>query len=243
MAKKALRTDALIAVSRWFASEMEKKMQLPEGVIRTVPLGVDTSRYSITDPATERRTIGYLSRLCEENGLGILVDAFVLLKKNPENHDLQLRLTGGNTGDDRSFIRLQMKKLQKHGLADDVKIIPDFGSPGLLDFFRGLTLLSVPVLKGEAFGLYLLESMASGIPVVQPALGAFPEITSKARGGIVYQPNTAVALASAVSALLSEPSKIISMGIAGRKGVEEHFDIARVTKEMLAVYESVITKF
>ena len=65
-----------------------------------------------------------------------------------------------------------------------------FEGAGRKEFFKKVSLISVPVRNGEAFGMYLLESMASGIPVVQPSLGAFPEIISLSGGGIVYQPNT-----------------------------------------------------
>ena len=243
MAQRAAETDALIAVSDWFASEMQKKMQLPKGIVHTIPIGIDTAQYSYSPPALENRTIGYLSRLCEENGLGILVDAFILLKKDPRNSDLKLRLTGGHTGDDNAFIRNQMKNLRKNEVADAVEIIPNFGFPDLHDFFTGLTLLSVPVLKGEAFGLYQLEAMASGIPVVQPALGAFPEIINKSGGGVVYHPNDAATLAATITNLLAEPGKITSLSTTGRSGIEEHFDCTKVTKQLLSVYRNVIQNF
>ncbi len=243
MARQAAGTDALIAVSDWFGAEMKNKMHLPENIVHTIPIGIDTTIYPLSFPEKGSRTIGYLSRLCEENGLAILVDAFILLKKDPANKDLKLRLTGGSTGDDRAFIRAQLKKLKKSGLSEDVIIIPEFDFLHLLDFFKGLTLLSVPVLKGEAFGLYQLESMASGIPVVQPALGGFPEIIDRSGGGVVYHPNDAPTLAAAIAGLLNDPEKIASLGKSGRTGVEQYYDCTVVTKQLVSVYENIILNF
>ena len=63
-------------------------------------------------------------------------------------------------------------------------------------------MVSVPVRNGEAFGIYLLECMASGVPVVQPALGAFPEIVELAGGGVIYEANTPEALAGSLEILI-----------------------------------------
>jgi glycosyltransferase involved in cell wall biosynthesis len=240
MARRANDTDALIAVSDWFSAEMKKRMNLREGLVHTVPIGISTSQYMYNQPAATTRTIGYLSRMCEENGLAVLVDAFMLLKKEARFRDVRLRLTGGKTGDDDGFIRKQMKKLVENRVDHLVEIQQDFGSPHLHDFFKGLTLLSVPVLKGEAFGMYQLESMASGIPVVQPALGAFPEIIAKTGGGVVYEPNNPEALADAITALLDNPEKTRALGLAGRAGVEELFEAKKVTQKLINVYEKII---
>ena len=53
------------------------------------------------------------------------------------------------------------------------------------NFLRSLTVLSVPARSGEAFGLYLIEAMAAGIPAVQPRLGAFPELIEATGGGVL----------------------------------------------------------
>ncbi len=243
MAEQALKADALIAVSRWFAGEMKRKMNLPDGLIHTVPIGVNTSLYRPVAPAAEPPTIGYLSRLCEENGLGVLIDAFILLRKDPLFARLKLRVTGGHTGDDRKFIREQHRKLRRNGLTGEVTFLPDFGFAALPGFFAGLSLLSVPVLKGEAFGLYMIESMASGIPVVQPALGAFPEIIGQTGGGVTYSPNTPSRLAETLADLLQRPEKIAELGKEAKRGAESRFDTHVVTGELLKVYQSVTAKF
>ena len=69
-------------------------------------------------------------------------------------------------------------------------------------FFDSVRLISVPVLNGEAFGLYMVESMASGIPMVQPALGAFPEVIGASGGGVVYGENKPELLAKALGELI-----------------------------------------
>jgi len=80
--------------------------------------------------------------------------------------------------------------------------------------------------------------MASGVPVVQPALGAFPEIVNRSGGGIVYQPNTPEALCEALVSLLSDHEKLNSLSENARKGVEIQFNIQDHTNEMINVYQS-----
>ena len=104
-------------------------------------------------------------------------------------------------------------------------------------FLKRVQLISVPVRNGEAFGIYLSEAMASGIPVVQPALGAFPEIVNIAGGGIIYKPNTPEALAKALKDLLDNPSKIEKLSFEARASVENHFDINKQAEKLIEVYE------
>jgi glycosyltransferase involved in cell wall biosynthesis len=126
----------------------------------------------------------------EENGFEILIDAYILLKQKPEFGNVKLKLTGGYTGDDKRFLNRQIKKLKKAGVFEDVEFIEKFCKESLSNYFKKTTILSVPVLKGEAFGTYQLESLACGTPLVQPALGAFPEIAMTTGGGVIYEPNT-----------------------------------------------------
>lgn len=240
MAEKARDVDAFVAVSNYFAGVMKGKMQIPDNKMFVVPIGVDPDQYEVFTPSLDPPVIGYLSRLCEENGLEVLVDAFIELKDKSTHKNARLRLSGGKTGDDKRFIDKQVKKLKKKGYFNDVEWQEDFGLNSRSAFFRGLTVLSVPVLKGEAFGLYQAESMASGIPVVQPALGAFPEIAEITGGGVIYQPNTPAALASALAAILSDPAKLQKMSEDGRKAVDTHYNAGLLAKKMVVVYEKVI---
>ncbi len=240
MAEKGRDVDAFVAVSSWFAGVMQEKMDIPAEKISVVPIGVKPSDYSTSPPALAPRAIGYLSRICEENGFEILVDAFILLKADPRFNDLVLIATGGMTGDDKPFLRRQLKKLENKNLGRHLEILPDFTPGNLAAFFNALTLLSVPVLKGEAFGLYQVESLASGVPIVQPELGAFPEIVLTTGGGVLYHPNTAEALADCLAGVLSDAAALDRMSRVGRRSVEEKFDCKKLTGQMLKVYEKVI---
>jgi len=122
----------------------------------------------------------------------------------------------------------------------DVEFVEDYSKGELKKFFDGLSLLSVPVLKGEAFGLYQLESLASGIPLVQPALGAFPEIISQTGGGTTYQPNTPQKLAEAWMELLADAQKLETMSKKGHRAVAEKFDLKVQTEKIIAVYSKVM---
>ena len=243
MAEKARSVDAFIAVSKFFAGVMKGKLSIPDNKIHVVPIGVKPDQYHYNNPALDPPAIGYLSRICHENGFEIVVDAFISLKKDPAFKNLKLKVSGGMTADDKPFLHRQVSKLRDAGIRDDMEIYNDFDLDGLKDFFSSVTVLSVPVLNGEAFGLYQIEAMAYGIPLVQPDLGAFPEIVEASGGGVIYSPNTPEALSRKLKEALSDHEKLRTMSISGRKAVEEKFDCRRLTNEMIGVYQNAIKKF
>ena len=239
MAEKSENVDAFIAVSHYFAGVMKKQMRIPDDKLHTIYLGVDANDYRVTDPGSKPRNIGFISRLCHENGLDILVDAFIILRKNAGFGDVKLILTGGATGDDTKFIRQQKEKLRKNGLSNEVEFMSDFEGEGRLEFFDRISVVSVPVRNGEAFGMYLLESMASGVPVVQPALGAFPEIVKLSGGGLTYTPNDPASLAESLKKVLSDQTLLQNLSREALKGVTEKFNIHYQAGEMIRLYSEI----
>ncbi len=239
MSEKAKSVDAFVSVSEFYAEEMKRKMKIPENKMQVVPIGIDSSLYKYSKPTANPPVIGYISRMYEEHGFGLLVDAFIKLKEIPEYKNVLLKLSGGYTADDKKYVKKQIRKLKNASIFNDVEFIDNYQPEDRFSFYNQLTLLSVPVLKGEAFGVYQLESMACGVPLVQPELGAFPEVINNTKGGITYKPNTSDELMKSWASLLKSPSNIDEMSIAGHKSVVNNYAIETVSKQLLNIYNSV----
>ncbi|NOR86690.1 MAG: glycosyltransferase, partial [Bacteroidales bacterium] len=239
MSEKAEEVDAFIAVSDYYAQEMKSKMKIPDNKMHVVPIGIDSEIYQYKKPAEKPQVIGYLSRMYKEHGFGLMIDAYIKLKQVPKHKDVLLKLSGGYTADDKKFVKKQIKKLKKAGIFQDVEFIEDYLAEERYKFFNKISILSVPVLKGEAFGTYQLESMACGIPIVQPDLGAFSEIVDQTKGGVIYSPNTADALAQKWMEVLADPQQILNMSEEGKKAVAKKYAIDAVSKKVSDIYEMV----
>lgn len=238
MHERAEDVDALVAVSNFFAETMKKLINLPAEKVHTFYLGVDADDYHFIPVKEKPRNIGYISRMCHENGFDIVVDAFTELKKKPGFEDVKLIATGGSTGDDAKYIKEQKRKIRENNLEDSFEIIDEFEGDTRHNFFKKVSLISVPVRIGEAFGMYLLESMASGVPVVQPALGAFPEIVELSGGGVTYMPNSPEKLSETWAELLSNPEKLEKLSHDGYEGTKKKFNIHNHAAEIIGLYES-----
>jgi glycosyltransferase involved in cell wall biosynthesis len=214
MSERANDVDAFIAVSDFYAGVMKEQMNIASEKLYSSYISVDPEDYSYINSSEKAFTIGYISRMCEENGLEVLVDAFILFKKKPGKDNVKLILTGGSTGDDQDFLKMIKNKISEAGISEDVVYHKDFENEGRHEFFSKVSLISVPVLEGEAFGMYLLEAMASGVAVVQPALGAFPEI---------------------------DPDKLSSLSEKGREGITRHFSIHDQASRMMKFYKQIKT--
>ena len=241
MHERAEDVDALVAVSNFFAETMKKQMNLPAEKVHTFYLGVDASDYHYISTKEKPRNVGYISRMCHENGFDIVVDAFIALKKLPGYEDVKLIATGGSTGDDAKYIKEQKQKIKENYLENSFDILPEFEGDTRHDFFKKVSLISVPVRIGEAFGMYLPESMASGVPVVQPALGAFPEIIELSGGGVTYMPNSPEKLCETWIDLLNNPEKLEKLSINGHEGTKKKFNIHNHAAEIIGLYERLRT--
>ena len=102
--------------------------------------------------------------------------------------------------------------------------------------------MSVPVRKYDAYGLYILEANSVGVPVVQPATGAFPEIIENTGGGIIYLPDNTDELASGLVKLLNDISLRKSLGETGKKNVREKLTLEKMSVGLSEVYNKVLAE-
>ncbi|MBN2784699.1 MAG: glycosyltransferase family 4 protein [Pontiellaceae bacterium] len=227
--------DRFVAVSHWFAEEMEGRLGLSPDQVDVVHVGIDLDGYGTASLDLDTPVLGYLSRMNDELGLPRLVDAFIELKQVPGLERLKLRATGGAVGEDLMCVERQRRRLEQAGWADDVEFLEDFGREHRLRFLETLSVMCVPVEKGEAFGTYIIEAMASGVPVVQPDAGAFPELIEATGGGVIYHD-----LRQTLQELLLDPERLRTLGARGRRAVHESFGIDTMSQNLIELYNRVL---
>ncbi|HBC86028.1 MAG TPA: hypothetical protein DCZ94_03650 [Lentisphaeria bacterium] len=236
----AKNVDAFISVSDFYGMKMKERLKLPDAKLHTCHIGIDTGRYKPASPEPGQPTIGYLSRLSESCGVGILINAFIILRQKDKFKNLRLKLAGGFTGDDAKFLEGLKLQLAQKGLSDHCDFVTGYDEESRLAFLRKLTLLSVPSVQPEAFGLFQIEAMASRVPVVQPDTGGFREVVNLSQGGVLYSPNTPEALATAIENLLDNPARLQKLGENGRKGTEKYFSAEKMAERILEIYRKLI---
>ena len=237
--ERARDIDAFLAVSEYYGDAMAVRLNAGRDRVHVIRMGIDLNEYAPADRSPSAPTIGFLSRMCRDRGLGTLVDAFILLRKNNKLGSVKLRISGGRNAGDEPFIESLRSKLATAGALDDVEFLPAFDPGAKLEFLRSLSVLSVPEPKPVAYGLYVFEALAMGVPVVEPAIGCFPETIELTGGGVLYEPNTAERLAEVLEPLLLDPQAARRLGAEGRAGVAKAFDVARTAKETVRIYEQV----
>ena len=240
--KEAANIDAFISPSLYYKELFVSKTGVDGNNIHVVQSGIDSPAESDTSETQHPPSIGYYCRVNYLNGFDKLVDAFISIKSKDLFPGLSLHVCGGFTGDDKPFIREQIKKIKDNGYKSFVKIYPEFYGPGKTEFFSNIDVMSVPVRKYDAYGLYILEANSFGVPVVQPATGAFPEILEKTGGGIIYSPDNTDELSAGLIKLLNDISLRKSLGEIGRKNVHEKLTLEKMSLGLSEVYNRVLSE-
>jgi glycosyltransferase involved in cell wall biosynthesis len=236
LAMRVQDADVLVAPSQFYGRLMEERLRLEPGSIHVIPNGIDLSGWRESDGENVKR-IGYLARMCHSKGLGLLVDAFIQLNDS----SLTLAIAGTMGGGDEVYVAGLKKKLEKARLDNCVEWFPDLARQEKVDFLRDLSVFSVPVVYPEAFGLYLLEAMACGVPVVMPNASAFPEVVNSAACGVLVTPGSAGDLARGLQEMLDDPEREV-VGKKGRRAVEERYHVGAMALNFEKIFGKVAPK-
>ena len=238
IAKEARNVDVFLTPSNYYKQLFISKTGISGENFNVVPLGFDSAELLQIDKKSNWPAIGYFCRINSQNGFDKLVDAFIELHTEKELPGLTLHVSGGYTGDDKPFISEQIRKIKANGLKSFVRIYPEFQGDSKREFFSNIDILSVPVRKHDGYGLYLLESNMAGVPAVQPATGAFPEIIEITGGGITYSPDTVAGLSSSLLKLLKDKELILKLGKEGNENVLAELSLEKMSQGLSKVYKS-----
>ena len=219
--ERAVDVDRFVAPSRYYRALMQERLRLAPEKIVVVYNGIDLEGFAPAGTPPKFPTVGFLARMCPEKGLDTLVEAFIKLA--PRVPHARLKIGGSKTDADRAFVNGLTDRLEHASIANAVKFLPNLTHAEKQQFLRGLTVLSVPTRGGEAFGLFVIESLASGVPVVQPKNGAFPELVELTGGGVLYTEGDADSLADSLERLLLDPAHAAELGRCGREIVNARF--------------------
>ena len=227
--------DRYIATSEYYLEVMRRRLGPGGGAEQMVCIrnGLNLRGYRRQADPPDPPVVGFLARQIAGKGLHTLVDAFILLARRMPN--VRLSIAGSTLSSDRKFIKIQQRKLKAAGIWDRVTWRHDLDFEEKVRHLQSLSVLSVPATYGEAFGLYILEALACGVPVVEPEIDGPAEVVNATGGGLLCRPDDPASLADQLERILTDHALRQSLADAGHAAVTGEFSAARMAREFAAL--------
>jgi glycosyltransferase involved in cell wall biosynthesis len=238
--ERAADVDRFLAISTYYRDMFSNWVGLDRSKIDVVWPGIALKDYREIPVETTPHplTIGFLARFVPEKGLHLLVDAFTRLVRSNEFPDLQLVAGGYVSRAYKTYMDGIRKAIRENRLEDRIKLLGTLERADKLKFFRQIDVFSVPAPYREPKGISILEALASGVPVVQPDHGAYPEWIHASQGGLLHRPNDSTDLAEKLATLLRDAELRQRLGQQGRQGIFDKFSSERMASATLDVLQT-----
>jgi glycosyltransferase involved in cell wall biosynthesis len=220
---------------------MARLLNIPASRIAVVPLGINMTGYERRLPRDGRDfRVGYFARVAPEKGLHALADAYVHFRRLTAGSLARLEVAGYMGRAQEPYLDEVRRNLTRAGLDGEFQYHGAVDRSGKIAFLRSLDVLSVPATYDEPKGVFLLEAMAAGVPVVQPRRGSFTEMVEKTGGGLLVAKDDPAALADGLHAVWADRSLGESLGERAFNGVRAHYSVARSADRLLESVASIL---
>ena len=188
------------------------------------------------------KVVFHPARMGLAKGSSVILKAFRLVKERVPEAVLVLAGTKnvidwGRSQEGEVAYILQLADI--FGLKNDI-VIDFFSHASIPPMYAAADVCVYPSIHAEPFGLVMLESMASGKPIVVTQSGGMPEIVAEGENGYVVEPRNHIALAERISQLLRNPEKARAIGARGLELFNERYTLAHMAEKMVALYQRVI---
>ena len=245
--------DLWTVPSQDYGRKMGDLLGIDPDRIAHVPLGIDWPEDEGADATVSRRegdgavvsasgpAIVYCARLCREKGFGAFVELLARLRQRKGCANLR-GIAIGSWGDEGhayiTALRRRARRLLGDRRALEIHVGVDRERKWAL--LRSAACLCVPAPYAEPKGLYVLEALAAGTPVVVPAHGAFPELLQELGGGLLFPPGDLEAAADRIAELLGNPERRDRLAREGQEAVRRRRTSDRMAEAALAAYSRAI---
>jgi glycosyltransferase involved in cell wall biosynthesis len=242
MRQQVRDVDRFIAVSDYCARFMSDLLAIPSDKMRVVPLGIGMHGYDrAPDKDANTFRVGYFARIAPEKGLHLLADAYVRFRKKTPGAQCSLDVAGAMPPNQKRYLDDARQTLERAGLAGEFTYRGTLDRAGKIAFLQKLDLLSVPATYDEPKGMFVLEAMACGVPVVQPRRGAFIEVVENTGGGLLVEPDDSESLAAGLHGLWQDRELLAALSDRAYKVVRSRYTVAQSARRLLEVYNEVLS--
>jgi glycosyltransferase involved in cell wall biosynthesis len=232
--RRAAELTAFTAMNRYYADFMAGYLGVPRERIEVIAPGLNLDGHGCgkidADAPKSSFIIGYLARVCPDKGLHQLAEALILLASDKMVPPVN----------DRPYLNKIKLDLQIAGLGDRFEYIGELDRAEKLAFLQSLDVLSVPTVYRESKGLFVLEAWASGVPVVLPDHGTFPEMVENTGGGLLFEPGNPSALVKAIKNMIENPGFAAECGRRAQQIVHERYNAEVMARRMVEFYKTVL---
>ncbi len=225
------KADKVTAISNYLAQYV--RSQNSKVPIDVIPNGVDLDKFKLKENHFGSGKIITASRLVEKNGIGDLIDAVSIVRK--EFPDIGLQIIG--SGPLEKKLKLQVKNLNLEG---GVEFLGEISNDLLPNYLSRADIFVRPSLS-EGLGISFLEAMAVGLPIIGTSVGGIPDFLKDGETGLFCEPNNPQSIAENILKLLTDEKLCQKLIHNGRKLVEEKYDWSNIAKEFGKIYYKFLT--
>ncbi len=239
--QRASDAEHFVAYNRYFADFMADYMGIQPARIEVIHHGLDLDGYDLrtTGPVGEPFTIGYFGRVAPEKGLHLLIEAFARLAAEPALGPLRLRIGGYKSSGDEPYFETLKAQVNQLGLADRFEYVGELDRSQKIAFMQSIDVMGVATIYHESKGLSALESLASGVPVVAPRHGAFPEMIEHSGGGLLFEPNDPNDLAAKLRQFISDQEFRKECGRRGYETIRATYTAEEMARRHRELYRRI----
>jgi glycosyltransferase involved in cell wall biosynthesis len=177
-----------------------------------------------------------LARICEDEGLHLLLEACERLVERTDVPYFVVRAAGYLGESDRPYLAKLKQQAATGPLAGRFEYIGELTRDEKIAFLQSLDVFSTPTVYREAKGLPALEAMANAVPVVLPDHGSFTEIVSDTGGGVLHRPDEPADLADKLAEFVQNPQRANDHGEAGQRAIRDRYHAGEMARKTLDLY-------
>ena len=231
------RVARVIAVSEAVAASLREQKIFDEAQIAVVRHGIDFERFQSVAGSTESRMlrVGIVGELSPVKGQKEFVRSAVMI--TGDRDDVEFVIAGRDNSANQQYSREFKQMIAEGGSSERVRLIES--EINVVEFLSQLDLL-VSASSSEAFGLAVVEAMATGVPVVAFANEGTREIIGDGKNGRLVPVGDVAELANRIRELLEDRSQRTLLANNARKMAAADFSLDRMITETEAVYRDVL---